>query len=163
MSFQPGGGINEILSRISEITERFAQPKPPPPTAPNAPKQFQSALHKAAQVSNVDPKLLAAVVQAESGWNPKATSRKGAMGLMQLMPDTARGLGVTDPYDPKQNLLGGARFLREMLDQFGDLPKGLAAYNAGPGAVNRHQGIPPYPETRNYVRQVMDLYKQNQP
>ncbi|MDR1300047.1 MAG: lytic transglycosylase domain-containing protein [Oscillospiraceae bacterium] len=99
--------------------------------------------------------LLRAVARAESGFNPNAVSRCGAVGVMQLMPGTARSLGVTDSYDPEQNIMGGAKYLRQMLDEFnGDTQLALAAYNAGPGAVKKYGGIPPYAETQGYVRTV---------
>lgn len=105
----------------------------------------------------LDPRLVRAVVQVESGYNPRALSRKGAMGLMQLMPDTAREMGVEDPWDPEQNVRGGTAYLRRMIDRFGDLDVALAAYNAGPEAVTRYSGVPPYEETRSYVRRVFCL------
>lgn len=108
----------------------------------------------------LDPKLVRAVIQVESGYNPGAVSRKGAMGLMQLMPGTATLLAVNDPWDPDENVRGGAAYLRRMLDRFeGRLELAVAAYNAGPAAVERHGGIPPYPETRDYVRKVLALYR----
>ena len=108
---------------------------------------------------DLEPKLVRALIQVESAWNPVAVSRAGAMGLMQLMPDTAASLDVTDPYDPDQNVRGGTVFLRRMLDRFGGrVDLALAAYNAGPGAVERHGGIPPYAETRNYVQRILGLY-----
>ena len=107
---------------------------------------------------SISPRLLRAVAKAESGFNPRARSGAGAMGVMQLMPATARSLGVTDPYDPWQNIMGGAKYLKEKLDQFGDVSLALAAYNAGPGAVRKYGGIPPYRETQNYVRKVMADY-----
>ena len=108
----------------------------------------------------LDPKLVFAVIQVESSGDPAALSRKGAMGLMQLMPATARELGVADPYDPRQNVRGGCSYLRRMLDTFdGDLELALASYNAGPSAVRRFGGIPPYEETRQYVEKVVRLYR----
>lgn len=108
---------------------------------------------------NVDPDLIRAVIAAESGYNPAATSRKGAQGLMQLMPGTAQQLGVRDAYNPKQNLEAGVRYLRALLDKYnGDLDKALAAYNAGEGAVARAGGVPNIRETQNYVRRITDQY-----
>lgn len=110
---------------------------------------------KAAGDAGVDPRLLEALVSVESSFNPRAVSGAGALGLAQLMPGTARALGIQDPFDPEQSLVGGARYLKQMLSQFGDVRTALAAYNAGPGAVSRFQGIPPYPETRRYVERVL--------
>ena len=111
-----------------------------------------------AREHGIDPKLLAALIDTESGWDPLATSNKGAQGLAQLMPGTARELGVTNPLDPRQSLTGGAKYLKQMLDRFGDPKLAVAAYNAGPGAVGRFKGIPPYAETQKYVQRVMDRY-----
>ncbi|HVR95871.1 MAG TPA: lytic transglycosylase domain-containing protein [Thermoanaerobaculia bacterium] len=116
--------------------------------------------HSTAQ--QLDPKLVQALIQVESGYNHRALSRKGAMGLMQLMPSTASLLGVSDPYDPDQNVRGGTTYLRRMIDKFqGRLEWAVAAYNAGPGAVERHRGIPPYRETRDYVQRVLSLFQGN--
>lgn len=125
---------------------------------------FEEALVQAAKRSGMDPKLLAAVVRVESGGDPRSRSHKGAMGLMQLMPETARDYGVKNPYDPLQNMTGGGKYLKNMIGMFGgDLSLGLAAYNAGEGAVARHKGIPPYKETQSFVRRVLDIYQSNQP
>ncbi|MEI6519097.1 MAG: lytic transglycosylase domain-containing protein [bacterium] len=119
---------------------------------------IRDMIKKAAKENNLRPELLEAVVQVESGYNPDAVSSKGAEGLMQLMPNTANALGVSDPFDPEQNLMGGAKYLRQQLDRFnGDEKKALAAYNAGPGAVLRFNGVPPYPETQNYVNKIMSF------
>lgn len=109
----------------------------------------------------VDPTLLAAVARQESGFDPRAVSPAGAQGLMQLMPATARGLGVRDSFDPAQAVDGAARLLRDLTARFDRVDLALAAYNAGPGAVLRHDGVPPYAETQNYVRRVMDAWRQS--
>ena len=107
----------------------------------------------------LNPRLVDAVVWAESGYDPQAVSRKGAMGLMQLMPSTAARLAVTDPFDPEQNARAGVRELSRLVDRYaGDLVLALAAYNAGEGAVSRYGGVPPYPETRGYVASIMTRY-----
>jgi soluble lytic murein transglycosylase-like protein len=122
---------------------------------PPVPTQFAGALTQAAASANVSPTLLAALVWQESRWNPRAVSPKGAMGLAQLMPGTARDLGV-NPADPLQNLVGGARYLRQLLDQFdGNVEKALAAYNAGPARVRSAGGVPAIAETRAYVSSIV--------
>jgi len=108
---------------------------------------------------DVPPALVKAVIAAESLFDTDAVSRKGAQGLMQLMPSTASKLGVADPFSADQNVRGGVRYLREMLDRYGDMQRALAAYNAGPTAVDRYHGVPPYPETRAYVQRVMTYYR----
>jgi len=111
----------------------------------------------AGQKYNLSPNLLKAVAKAESGFRPNVTSKAGAMGIMQLMPGTARGLGVTDAFDPEQNIMGGAKYLRQMLDRFdGDLSLALGAYNAGPGAVAKHGGVPSF--SQNYVSKVLGYF-----
>jgi soluble lytic murein transglycosylase-like protein len=116
----------------------------------------------AARKHGLDPALVLAVVHVESAFRPQAVSPKGAQGLMQLMPFTAKEMGVEDAFDPEQNLDGGARYLRLLLARYkGDVTRALAAYNAGPGAVDRHRGVPPYRETRQYVRRVLDKYKKD--
>ncbi len=106
-------------------------------------------------VFNLEDSLVRAVIKVESDYNPNALSNKGAQGLMQLIPETARDMKVTDPFNPEDNIRGGSRYLRLMLDQFnGSIELALAAYNAGPSAVRRHGGIPPYEETQNYVEKV---------
>ena len=117
---------------------------------------FAAEISAAAVRNGVDPSLLTGLIRAESNFDPGATSPAGAQGLAQLMPATAAGLGVTDPLDPVQSIEGGARYLRQQLDRFGGDPaQALAAYNAGPGAVERFGGVPPYEETRSYVRRVL--------
>ena len=126
-------------------------------------KNFSKPIAEAVGRFNVDPALLCAVITQESGGNPGEVSPKGAKGLMQLMDGTAREMGVQNSFNPRENILGGAQYLRQMLDRFGgDVKLALAAYNAGPGAVERHGGVPPYSETRNYVNQVLDHYERYQ-
>ncbi|MBU6429966.1 MAG: lytic transglycosylase domain-containing protein [Cyanobacteria bacterium REEB65] len=160
MDDSPLNDVEQVLDRIQQISARFVPVAPPGPKS-GASGAFGSLLDSVAASNHLDPKLVQAVMQAESGGDPTATSQKGAMGLMQLMPETAKDLGVQDPYDPAQNLQGGAKFLRQMLDQFGNVPEALAAYNAGPNAVTKYGGIPPYSETQHYVREVLDRYRQN--
>jgi hypothetical protein len=120
---------------------------------------IDKAINDAAAKHNVDPNLVRALVKVESNFNPGAVSRKGAMGLMQLMPATAKELKVTNPFDPAQNVDAGVRHLKGLLNNFnGDVSLSLAAYNAGQGAVQRNRGVPPYAETRNYVRRITSLY-----
>lgn len=121
--------------------------------------ELARTIHAAAAKYAVDPKLVSAVAEVESGGNQSAVSSAGAVGVMQLMPETAAGLGV-NPYDMKSNVEGGTKYLREMLDTFdGDVKKAVAAYNAGPNAVKAYGGIPPYAETQNYVNNVLDIYR----
>jgi len=113
----------------------------------------------AAQQVGIDSALITAVIAVESAFNRFAVSNKGAMGLMQLMPGTARDLGVANVYDPRQNIRGGSQYLRNLLDEFGDLKLALAAYNAGPEVVRRLRRVPPYTETTNYLKKVLSLYQ----
>lgn len=122
--------------------------------------QLEPMIAQHAVNQQLDPKLVKAVIQVESGYRASAVSRKGAVGLMQLMPGTASNLAVHDRYDPDQNVRGGTTYLRQMLDRFeGRVELAVAAYNAGPGAVEKHRGIPPFAETRDYVRRVLALYR----
>jgi len=123
------------------------------------PDRLERLVREVAERHSLDPGLIKAVIGVESGGNPWAISRKGALGLMQLVPATAERFGVGNAFDPAQNLEGGARYLRQLLDRFnGDLTKSLAAYNAGEGAVERFGGVPDYPETRAYVQKVTNTY-----
>ena len=127
---------------------------------PGGAAPYQADIDAAARENGLDPALLAAVIEQESGFNANATSAAGAQGLMQLMPSTAASLGVTNPYDPSQSISAGARYLRNDLDHVGgDISLALAAYNAGLGAVQRYGGIPPYAETQNYVQQILGRYQ----
>lgn len=119
----------------------------------------EKLVREAASRHNVDPALVRAVIETESNWNPGAVSRKGAAGLMQLIPTTAQRFGVNDAFNPKQNVDAGVRYLKRLLERYnGNLDLALAAYNAGEGAVDRAHGIPAYRETRNYVQRVQDAY-----
>ena len=138
-----------------------------PATPPSAPRpvgsDYDELILRTAQTVDLDPALIKAVMQVESAFDRYAISRKGASGLMQLMPGTADRYGVESLFDPGQNVAGGARYLRDLLDLFkGNTQLALAGYNAGENAVARHGGIPPFAETRTYVRKVMGLYLQYQ-
>ncbi|WP_413365021.1 lytic transglycosylase domain-containing protein [Lysinibacillus sp. 3P01SB] len=131
----------------------------PKQTAIASNTDFKTAIEEAAAKFNVPAKLIEAVIKQESGFNPNAVSSAGATGLMQLMPSTAKFLGVADVKDPFQNIMGGTKYLRQMLDKFdGDMSLALAAYNAGPGNVSKYKGIPPFKETQNYVKKVLNTY-----
>lgn len=173
--------VSEILSRVRSLNPhpaRIEQPAPQPtplkgyigdgnvPFDPFgslattartlAPGSLSELINSAATKAGIDPVLFESLIQAESDFNPKAVSHAGAMGLSQLMPATARSLGVADPFDPQQNLEGGAKYLAGLLKQFnGDEKLALAAYNAGPGAVRRYDAVPPFKETQNYVNRIM--------
>ena len=135
-----------------------AQPRAEVAASPSAPGELAALIDQAARRHGLSSDLILAVVATESAFDPGAVSPKGARGLMQLMPNTAEELGVTDLYDPQRNLEGGVRHLRALLDSFeGNLPLALAAYNAGETAVRRYGGVPPYPETQDYVRKVLRL------
>jgi soluble lytic murein transglycosylase-like protein len=125
--------------------------------------QFDELIQQQSQTAEIDPSLVKAVIRQESGFNPKAVSHVGAQGLMQLMPGTASGLGVTDSFNPEQNVAGGAKYLKNLLNKYDQsVPMALAAYNAGPGAVDKYHGVPPYKETQNYVKNVMKSYRNYQ-
>ena len=125
----------------------------------SSPQDIDAAIDQAASRHNVDPNLVRAVIKVESNFNPNAVSRKGAMGLMQLMPQTARQLRVANPFDPQQNVDAGVRHLKQLMENYGgDVKLTLAAYNAGQGAVARSAGVPHFAETRNYVKRITQLY-----
>ena len=121
--------------------------------------QILNVVNQVAEKHEVDEKLVQALIKQESGFNPNAKSKAGAMGLMQLMPSTAKNLGVQDPYNIVQNVEGGVKYLKSMLNKYnGNVILALAAYNAGPGAVDKYDGVPPYKETQNYVRNILANY-----
>ena len=124
-----------------------------------APPNLKPMISSAARDAGIDEQLFDCLVSAESGYNPAARSKVGAMGLTQLMPGTAASLGVVDPLDPVQNLRGGAQYLSQMIKKFGDARLALAAYNAGPGAVEKYGGVPPFKETQAYVDRIMAMYE----
>ncbi len=128
----------------------------------NTTDRFDPIIQEAAIDSQIDPLLVRAVIKVESNFNPKAVSRKGARGLMQIMPDTAREFRLDDPFSPKQNIAAGTKYLKQQLDSFGDIKLGLAAYNAGPGRVTPQGMIAYIPETQAYVARVMEYYRQYQ-
>lgn len=129
---------------------------------PGRRSDFEGVVDKAAMQHGVNQELLHAVILHESAYDKRAISKAGAMGLMQLMPDTAAGLGIEDPWDPTENVSGGARLLRELLERYQSLELALAAYNAGEASVERYgRQVPPFPETQQYVRKVIDSFRAN--
>jgi len=150
------GGFNAALAQA--LNPRFAPPAPDAANAPAPvpPEQIDQLVQQNADIWQVEPALIKSVIANESSFDANATSPVGAQGLMQLMPETAATLGVRNPYDPAQNVAGGTRYLRSLLDRFnGDTRLAVAAYNAGPGAVEKYGDVPPYAETQNYVQNVL--------
>ena len=141
----------EAFTRPANATERSSDPA--------RYRRYDAFIREASQLYQLPESFVRAVVRVESDFNPNVVSNAGAMGLMQLMPQTARSMGVRDPFDPRQNILGGTRYLRVLANSFnGDLVLTVAAYNAGGGAVTRYRGVPPYAETRRYVQRVLRHY-----
>ncbi len=159
-------GIDKLTSILQNAKPQFFSKQPSQVTphhndqVSHKPKAFnlEDLIHKESSKKGLDPDLVKAIIKAESNFNPRAESPKGAMGLMQLMPSTADSLGVENPFNPAQNIKGGTNYLKDLLRVFKDKDLAIAAYNAGPGAVKKHGGIPPYSETINYVKKVNEYY-----
>lgn len=161
LTLRGGGQVTceaTLIDRIEPDEVPYVEPQPVASAAEGAggPSPYAELIDSAALREGVDPRLVHAVISVESAYQARARSPKGAMGLMQLMPATARQYAVRNPYDPAANIQAGVKHLKSLLERF-ELSLALAAYNAGEAAVERFRGIPPYPETRNYVRQVMRL------
>jgi soluble lytic murein transglycosylase-like protein len=149
-------GVTVSTTASSQTTER----NPSPYTkAEETDPLFRSIIQEASDRYDVEPELIQAIIMAESSYNPRAVSKRGARGLMQLMPATARALGVEDSFNPEHNIHGGVRYFRQLLDRFGgDVQMALAAYNAGSRKVRQYQGIPPFKSTRYYINRVVSYY-----
>lgn len=152
----PGYTLIKVYSSVDDNISVYSTA----PRIATRTSEFDGLIQKVSDSVMLDPALIKSVMHAESAFDPNALSRKGAQGLMQLMPGTARRYGVTQILDPQQNILAGGRYLRDLLQQFnGDMRLALAGYNAGENAVLKYGGVPPYTETQHYVRKVMNLYK----
>ena len=151
---------NETLRRaIQEVNDATRIYNPDAAQATGQKSHLVDMINKVAHKHGVDEKLVQALIKQESGFNPNAKSKAGAMGLMQLMPQTAKAMGVNDPFNANQNVEGGVKYLKSMLDKYnGNVILALAAYNAGPGAVDKYDGVPPYKETQNYVKNILANY-----
>src|ERR1700677_1737249 len=156
MTAPPGGDFNAVLAQALLPELAPAGTENPDAPAPVPPDQINSLVQQNADIWQADTALIKSVIANESSFNANATSPVGAQGLMQLMPQTAASLGVKNPYDPAQNVAGGTRYLRGLIDRFkGDTKLAVAAYNAGPESVDQYGAVPPYAETRNYVQHVL--------
>jgi len=178
------GRIRQIESRIGQIDQRISQlsgeeytaaksfdsvlnkkleevrkPSESEKTGNKDKNDLKNLIEKYSKENGLDTSLINAVIQTESAFNNDAVSHAGAQGLMQLMPFTADRLGVDDPFDPEQNISGGTKYLKNMINRYGSVELGLAAYNAGPESVDKYGGIPPFNETQNYVKKVLNLQK----
>jgi Transglycosylase SLT domain len=170
LTLRGGGEVTcdrTLVDRVLPDEVPYTEPAPPAtggeadlvqaPRVLEAETPYGEIISAVAQAHGVDPLLVSALIKVESGFRPRARSRKGAMGLMQLMPSTARAYNVRNPFDPRTNIEAGIKHLKSLLDRFGSVEHGLAAYNAGVGAVERFNGIPPYRETRNYVSRILSI------
>ena len=157
----PGGPTFESILNTVSADKRVSSTGAAAPTSfKGDPKDYDGMISEASQKYGVDQALIRAVIRQESAFNPKATSHCGAKGMMQLMDPTAQDLGVKNSYDPYDNIMGGTKYLKQLMDRFdGNLTKAIAGYNAGPGAVEQHGGTPPYAETRDYVAKVLGYYQ----
>lgn len=154
----PTADIEGFEKDLSQPAVPTTAPEAAPKALPPAP-DLNQVVNSASAAYHLDPDLVNSVIHAESGFNSHAVSRKGAQGLMQLMPDTASKLGVANAFDPQSNVAGGSRYLRELLERYNfDLIKALAAYNAGPERVEKYKGVPPYRETHDYVARIVREY-----
>jgi soluble lytic murein transglycosylase len=152
---QDDSNNNKILPKGKKYTLHSTRKQ-----SPERPrKEYRQIINTTSEKYNIEPSLLKAVIEVESNWNSQAVSRKGAQGLMQLMPSTAKNLKVRNPFNPEENIEGGAKYLKSLLDKYsGDLSLALAAYNAGPGKIDKYGGVPPIAETKEYVKRVLGLY-----
>jgi soluble lytic murein transglycosylase-like protein len=169
-----GSSFQELLNEILTEDEISALSKPltgtaatvnakmtslPPLSLLKSTSDFDQLINQASLQYEVPANIIKAIIQQESNFNPNAVSKSGASGLMQLMPSTAKSLGVSDVFDPKQNILAGSKYFKQLLDKYdGKIDLALAAYNAGPGNVDKYGGIPPFEETANYVRKISNMY-----
>ncbi|HUK37400.1 MAG TPA: lytic transglycosylase domain-containing protein [Vicinamibacterales bacterium] len=167
LALRSGGEIvceEDIIVRFAPDEVPYPEPEPAAVEVAEAedalPSPYGEMIDSLSAAHDVSPQLVRAVIQVESNYQERARSPKGAMGLMQLMPETARRFEVADPYNPRQNIEGGVKYLRTLLDRFPTLGLALAAYNAGETAVDRFRGIPPYAETQHYVTQILRLLRQ---
>ena len=151
--------VDARFTRIRPLRREGLAIAPRSPRRGPSRREYDGLILQLGRRHRVQPALVKAVIAAESNFRPEAVSRVGAQGLMQLMPATAQELGVERPFVVHENIDGGVRYLRQMLDRYGDVTRALAAYNAGPTAVDQYGGIPPYPETRSYVARVLEYYR----